>query len=117
MKAVLPVFFRRHWLGGTNYFLGLVRALREHRDAGGGTVLVLSNDPGRFGLAPEATHVEIRHAPWLDASARPDYFVNGAVNIATRHNFALFHAARRAAWGRRCSPGRRGPAATRAAGA
>ena len=45
MKAVLPVFFRRHWLGGANYFLGLVRALREHPDASGGTVLVLSNDP------------------------------------------------------------------------
>ena len=96
MKALLPVFFRRHWLGGANYFLGLVRALREHRDPLGGTVLVLSNEPDRFGPAPDATHVEVRYAPWLDATARPDYFVNGAVNIATRHNAALFHAARRA---------------------
>ena len=96
MRAVLPVFFRPNWLGGANYFLGLVRALRAHPDPAGASLLVLSNEPARFGGAADANHVDIRHAPWLDARARPDYFLNGAANILLRYNAALFGAARRA---------------------
>jgi len=96
MKIVLPVFFRPNWMGGTNYFLGLVRALRAHPETGGASLLVLSNEPERFGEDADAAQVTIRHAPWLDASARADYFLNGAVNILARHNTALFHAARQA---------------------
>lgn len=94
MKIVLPVHFRNDaWLGGANYFLGLVQALRLHPDAGGTTVIVPSNRPEAFG-ARDGDGVQVVDAPWLDASARADYFVNGAINILGRYNHRLYRLAR-----------------------
>lgn len=94
MKILIPALFRGNgWIGGSNYFLSLVAALRSHPGNDGTSVVVLSNRPEAFGPRVHG-EVEVRDAPWLDATARPDYFLNGAANIIARYNPRLYGLAR-----------------------
>ncbi len=111
MRIVIPAFSRGNaWLGGANYFLSLVRALRTYPCPDRSSVVLLSNQPEPFG-EPNLNGVEITNAPWLDSMARPDYFFNGAANIIAQYNPRLYSIARsmRADLITHATPGRLAP--------
>lgn len=94
MKILLPVRFKPGaWLGGSNYFLSLVSALRQ-RPADDVEIVVASNRPEGFGQA-DAGGVRIVHAPWLEPRSRADHFANGLVDLATAINPRLYWLANR----------------------
>ena len=81
------------WLGGVNYFRGLVHALRAHPAEDGTTINVLTNRPEALG-PPSPGPVEIVDAPWLDPTSRALHFANGAMSNLLQYNPLLYTHAR-----------------------
>ncbi|WPL10447.1 glycosyltransferase family 4 protein [Thiorhodovibrio litoralis] len=95
MKRIL-ITFRSHgegWMGGINYFRTLARALCRYPSIEF-SVSILTNQPHWFD-GYECGGVEIIHAPWLDPTARLDYYLNAAIKTIGLINPYLQHHARK----------------------
>lgn len=94
MRVLLPLPIRSgNWLGGSNYFLALVAALRQHPDADA-ELIVATNCPDVFAEG-DSRGVCILDAPWLDAAARIGYRANAACAAVASINPMLYSLARK----------------------